>query len=274
MKKIYSHKEIMAATILGGPIATGWLMAHNYKAFKETNNAVKAWLISISSTVFLLAGLYWLDSIIVIPRHLVPVTYIIITHFIIKKYQDNKIGDHLHKGGDLFSGWRVFLISLIVGALTIAGTFGFDYALEKAAEINYTVVYYGKLNNEIKYQNDNVSNAEANAFGKALSGLNYGIEDKEAEPEDNGINVGGYSFMRPIPIVGYSHNYGRKNIVLDKINGNYELTISIDGLRGEQLSQIDEYYSSLRRNLQGSFPKNKIIVNLMRNETVVIRIES
>jgi hypothetical protein len=263
MKKIYSHKEIIAATLLGGPVATAWLMSRNFLVFGEKRKAALTWLICIVFTLSLFAVLYFAAEKYYIPRHLIPVSYTIIAHFFIAGFQSKKINDLIHKGTEIFSGWRVALVTVVSAVLTFACVYAITVFYESEQEKQYLSVYYGKLYHTLVYESKNISSAEADSFGSALVQCGY-FDEIEQGPERTSRSFLGYRIM-----INRKEQF-RKQILLRKKDNDYELDISTRGFESSGISELNDYFSGVRNDLQKYFPHNRIIVNITTDTENVI----
>lgn len=51
--KIYGDRAINIGTLIGGPIAAGYLIAENYKVFNEFSKARRTWLYTILASIII-----------------------------------------------------------------------------------------------------------------------------------------------------------------------------------------------------------------------------
>ncbi|HET6992592.1 MAG TPA: hypothetical protein VFJ43_14760, partial [Bacteroidia bacterium] len=75
LPKIFRVKAIYGATFLGGPLAAGYIMAHNYKIFGEPGKAKLSMAIAILSTLLLFLFVFNLPSSVKIPNQIIPLFY-------------------------------------------------------------------------------------------------------------------------------------------------------------------------------------------------------
>ena len=127
-KKLFSQKSIALATYFGGPAAAGYLVKKNYEAFDQEENGMKAFIISVVSTILIFAGIFSIPEHILdnIPNALIPAVYTGIIALIVEQTQGKRIKEHKLSGGEFFSGWKaagigaIFLVILVVVIAGIA----------------------------------------------------------------------------------------------------------------------------------------------------------
>ncbi|PIF30130.1 hypothetical protein CLU81_0533 [Flavobacterium sp. 9] len=137
-KKIYGSLAIGIATFLGGPLVAGYLIAENFRTFKDNKKAKITWIITIV-TIILSYGVFFFIKNINLPNEIInisyiiiPVTYIAVTFYFAKIFQEQKSNEHIKNGGKYYSWWRIMLIAMIANfilALLISGFFLFYIAL-------------------------------------------------------------------------------------------------------------------------------------------------
>ncbi|CAM1345215.1 hypothetical protein [Tenacibaculum amylolyticum] len=126
--KLYSSKAISGATILGGPLAAGYLISQNFKALNKPNEGHKSLIIGIIATIVLFGGIFMIPEKIVtkIPNQLLPLIYTGITWTIVEWKQGDILKIHKENGNSFFSGWKAAGIGVI--SLLIIGVVVFGYA--------------------------------------------------------------------------------------------------------------------------------------------------
>ena len=105
--KVFTNKLISIATFFGGPLAAGFLIAHNYKVFGNTSAARKTIFLGVVFTLLLFSLLYSLpqNSVDKIPSAIIPGIYTAIIAFLVERLQGDKIKEHLINNGPKASGW-------------------------------------------------------------------------------------------------------------------------------------------------------------------------
>jgi len=104
--KIYTNKTISIATFFGGPLAAGFLIAHNFKVFGNKSAANKTLLIGILVTLLLFALIYSLPNNLLgkLPSTILPAVYTAIIALLVEKYQGDQIKEFLQNQGQKASG--------------------------------------------------------------------------------------------------------------------------------------------------------------------------
>lgn len=242
--KIYSEKAITTGTFLGGPLVAGYLIAENFKAFGDYNKAKNTWIISILSTILIFGLIFLIPENIQIPNVIFPLIYMSIAGYLTKLYQQQKINEHINNRGEQFGWWRTIAISLVGCIITIGPIFGVAFASEAAnGRLAESTKKYGIMNHEIVYQNN--------------------ITENEAD------KIAG-SFEKNT----FFDNQATKYIYLEKIDNNYEISISCNESIQTDLNGF-QYFTQLKNDMQKDFANNKIIFKLVVNDldNVVKRIE-
>lgn len=116
--KIYSDSAVTLGTFLGGPLAAGYMMAANFKAFNEPEKVKATW--SYAFFCYILIFVLFFSSFgFEIPPYLVPLTYVLLAYFFVKRFQKNNIDAHVDAAGELFNWWKVVRIILLCFFITI-----------------------------------------------------------------------------------------------------------------------------------------------------------
>lgn len=74
-EKVYRERGIVAATFLGGPLAGGYMLAMNFKAFNEPTKARWAIAGSVAFTLTLCCVLIFAPSLSRVPSRLITLAY-------------------------------------------------------------------------------------------------------------------------------------------------------------------------------------------------------
>jgi hypothetical protein len=187
-RKVFTIRAISIVSFFGGPIAAGFLISKNYKAFEKENAALNSIFIGVISTILIFAGLFFTPERISdsIPITLIPPIYTALITALVERLQGQKIENYLEKYGQKASNWQAagfgflgFLIiagflAIMIPAIPIKG-------YEKSITIEKDVIlYYGKKIDESK------SHAIADAikqsrFLQASDGADLFLSD---EPEN------------------------------------------------------------------------------------------
>lgn len=159
-QKIFTNKAISVATFFGGPLAAGFLISKNYKAFGNDNAARNSIFIGIISTILLFAGIFMLPEKIIdrIPQALIPAIYTAIIAGLVEKLQGQKIKSFLDNNGQKASNWQAagygFLGLLIIAGFLVIMIFAIPTeGYEKSINIEKNVIlHYNKKIDESKSQ--------------------------------------------------------------------------------------------------------------------------
>ncbi len=119
LHKIYKDRAIWAGTFLGGPLAAGYLIAHNFNAFNEPRKAKMTWIYSIIATIIIFGGVFLIPDPDKIPRQIVPLIYTAIAYFLVQRFQGKLIETHLDAGGKAYSWWKAAGIGLVGTVITV-----------------------------------------------------------------------------------------------------------------------------------------------------------
>jgi hypothetical protein len=123
-EKIYKERAIWVGTFLGGPLVAGYLIAENFKVFKENEKAKITWVIAIVTTIVIFGGLSFIPENVKIPNQIIPIIYTAIAFSLAKRFQEQKSNEHIENGGEYYSWWRIIAIG-IIGLLISVCTFIF-----------------------------------------------------------------------------------------------------------------------------------------------------
>ncbi|MBF7092488.1 hypothetical protein IUY40_13195 [Flavobacterium sp. ALJ2] len=241
-QKIYKDRAIWVGTFLGGPLAAGYLIAENFKAFNETQKAKTTWIIAIIATIIIFGGIFLIPEDVTIPNQIIPLVYTGIAFYCVQHYQGQKINEHINSGGPFYGWWRTIGIGFIAISITLVVIIGVILYTETTG-FNEVTKEYGVLKNEIVYE-DNIPANEV---------------DKIAE-----------SFEK----TAFFENTIKKHLYLKKDNSIYEISISCN----QYITDDPEAQASfvlLRDEIQKEFPNNKIVFNLVVEslDNIIKRIE-
>jgi hypothetical protein len=228
--KIYKDRAIWVGTFLGGPLAAGYLIAENFKAFNETKKAKTTWIIAIIATIVIFGGVFLIPENVKIPNQIIPLIYTGIAFYCVQHYQGQKINEHINSGGAFFGWWRTIGIGIITLLITVSVVMCIVFSSE-AGQFYDATKKYGVMENEIAY-NDNIQEKEVDRLAEAF--------EKTA----------------------FFENSIKKYVYLKKDNTTYEVTISCNqSIENDYLLQ--ESFSLLRDEIQKDFPNNKIVFKLV-----------
>jgi hypothetical protein len=231
-RKIYKDRAIWVGTFLGGPLAAGYLIAENFKAFNDTDKAKKTWIYAIIATVVVFGGVFLIPENVKIPNQIIPLIYTAIAYYLVQHYQGQNISAHLNSGGQLFGWWRTIAVGLIGLAITIIPIIGFALLSDSIDNASISTKTYGIMKHEIDFDKNNISETEVNKIADGLTKTTF---------FDEAVT---------------------KYVYVNKLNDKYELKISVvDGIAND--SEALQPFIDLRTDLQTMFPNNKIVFKLV-----------
>jgi hypothetical protein len=118
--KIYTINSIRIATFLCGPLAAGYLVSQNYKAFDQREKVTITWIISAGALIAIVALAAFTSSIERFPKVVFPLVYAWGTFLLVQKFQGEQMKEHFAAGGKTFTIWRALLAGLICLVVTLA----------------------------------------------------------------------------------------------------------------------------------------------------------
>jgi len=122
--RLYSISSIDIATFFGSWLAGSILISRNFTRLGNHDSGRNAILLGIASSV----ALVLVTLSIVVPegaeralRHRIQAAQVAVIHLIVKRVQGAALTSHAAGGGEFFSRWRAFGVSLLVipGALAL-----------------------------------------------------------------------------------------------------------------------------------------------------------
>ncbi|HPX04308.1 MAG TPA: hypothetical protein PLC17_00105, partial [Tenuifilaceae bacterium] len=178
--KFYSQKAISVATVVGGPLAAGVLIYHNFKTLNKRRQAVNSLIIGTFTTIIILAAVFMLPEGIIdkVPNILFPLIYSLIVYLIVERPQGEELEAHKQKGGQFYSSWRGAGIGALSIAVLFAGVFGAIYLTTPSYNFD-TEMYDNEI--EIFTRNEKkalqvFSLAEGTSDQRLLRELTIGLE--------------------------------------------------------------------------------------------------
>lgn len=242
--KIYKDKEIWVGALLGGVLAAGYMIAHNYKTFGAADKARKTWLVTVAALVFLLYISFFAPYFDRVPGTFFSLVLAGITVVLVQMYQGENIKAHVSAGGRIHSWWTTLGVSLVGAVVSVLLFLGAGFVIDSIANANITTKTYGTMRNEINFDQSNITESEVDALAGAL--------DKK----------------------GFFDDQGKWYLFARKDGDVYEITVSVTRAAVTDKEHL-EFFSRLREEVQAQFPNNKIVINLAVENlrTVAKRIE-
>lgn len=230
-KKIYKDREIWVGTLLGGTLAAGYMVAHNYRAFGETDKVRKTWLATVAATAFVIL-ISFAPYIERLPNSLFGLVCAGIAVVLAQIFQGEQIKNHIRAGGQIQSWWKTIGVSLAALAVTVVMIVGIAFIQTIVEESNEASKFYGESRHEISYNKSNISEGEVDRIADASIKSNLFF--------NNGQKW--FAYAR-------------------KVNTDYEISLSVTRAALNDKDFL-KFLDEERGYIQTYFPNNKIIINL------------
>lgn len=243
-KQIYSERKVWTGTLLGGPLVAGYMIASNFKAFNEPNNAIKTWVYAIVATVIIFGGVLMIPEGNKLPSQIIPLIYTGIASFLVQRLQGKQLAKHAEDGGKSYTWWRTIAVGLIGLVLTFAALFGFFFVKESVGNGSLSTKTYGSKKHEIFYNKSNIAEEEIDQLATKLTAT------------------------------GFFDDFQTKSIYAEKIAEGYELSIPVvAGMEKDQSAFVP--FIQLKNDLQRLYPDQKIHLKLVLDnlDNVIKRID-
>ncbi|QEM12623.1 hypothetical protein [Mucilaginibacter rubeus] len=118
--KIYTLNSIRIVTFLFGPLAAGYLVSQNYKAFDQREKVTATWIIAVVALIAVVGLAIFTSGIERFPKFVFPLAYAWGTFLLVQKFQGEQMKEHSAAGGTTFTIWRALLAGLICLVATLA----------------------------------------------------------------------------------------------------------------------------------------------------------
>jgi hypothetical protein len=242
--KIYNERAIWAGTFIGGPLAGGYLIAENFKAFNKKTEARNTWIFAILANIVIFGGVFLIPNAEKIPRQIIPIIYTAIAYALVKHYQGSEINAHVSESGPVFSWWRTLGISIVGLLITIIPIFGIAYLSDNSTNAATDTKTYGTMKHEVAFDKSNITESEVDKLAEALRKTTF---------FDDAVT---------------------KYVYAKKVGKNYEISIPCDIAVTTNPTALAPFIQ-LRKDMQDLFPDSKIIFNIVVDnlDHVVKRLE-
>ncbi len=244
-KKIYSDQKVWTGTLLGGPLVAGYMIASNFKAFNNPNQAIKTWVYAIIATVIIFGGVLMIPEGNRLPPQIIPLIYTGIASYLVQRFQGKQLAKHAEEGGKSYSWWRTIAAGLIGLVLTIGALIGFLFVKESIGNGSLSTKTYGSKKHEIVYDKSNIA------------------EEEEID-----------QLATKLTATGFFDDFQTKSIYAEKVAGGYELSIPVvEGMEKDQSAFTP--FIQLKNDLQRLYPDQKIHLKLILDnlDNVIKRID-
>jgi hypothetical protein len=119
--KLFSEDKLLLGAIFGGPFVASYILYRNFRTLNEHKKAAAVIIIIAFVTIWAFwAGMRGIN--IPIPMAVLPFLYTGIAWGIMKKYQAERIKEHINNGGELI-GWKKLLTIIILGYIILSAPF-------------------------------------------------------------------------------------------------------------------------------------------------------
>ncbi len=166
--KIYTNKAVWLGAVLGGPLAAGYLIAENFKAFNQPDKAKKTWIYTIIATIIIFVGVFSIPDSIKIPKQIIPLIYTGSAYYLVQHFQGGNITAHINAGGQLHSWWRTLAVGLVGLAVILIPVFSIVF-LTGTPAVTETTNTYGVIKHKIAFDKNNISETEVNKIADGLT---------------------------------------------------------------------------------------------------------
>jgi len=117
--KVYSQKQIVIGTLIGGLLVAAYLLSANFKVFNERSKVGATWVI------FVMVGiLFSLSSLVPGLERLPNIVFIILGAVIVSAvfsmYQSKKVQAHIEKDGQVQPTGKLVLVILVGVAIIVS----------------------------------------------------------------------------------------------------------------------------------------------------------
>jgi eukaryotic-like serine/threonine-protein kinase len=122
--KVFDNTSIWLGSYIGGPFIAGYMIAKNFKAFKDTQRENTTWIITILFLIFFFIVIFSIPEDSKIPNYIIPITYTAVASYLMQLFQGQSLAKHLSAGGQIHSRWRSAGIGLVGFVVTLVMIIG------------------------------------------------------------------------------------------------------------------------------------------------------
>lgn len=135
--KLYSQRAISIATFLGGPLAAGYLVRENYLELNKPDEAKKAFIYGLLTTVAVFGFIFIMPESIMekVPNQIIPLIYTAIIYYVVEQTQGEILKLHKELGNEFYSGWKAARIGFVSLLLLITLIFGYFFLFENEGNL-------------------------------------------------------------------------------------------------------------------------------------------
>lgn len=128
--KVFDNTSIWLGSYIGGPFIAGYMIAKNFKAFKDTKRENTTWIITILFLIFFFIVIFSIPEDSKIPNYIIPITYTAVASYLMQLLQGKSLAKHLSSGGQIHSKWRSVGIGLVGAIVTLMMIIGISAITE------------------------------------------------------------------------------------------------------------------------------------------------
>lgn len=159
--KVYKTKDIFGAAILGEPLAAGYAIAQNFKAFGDSRKyKITIYTTLVFSALLFVSVIFMEDTGPQLPKRFIPFVYAAIFYGVANFYQAHLIDEHINAGGEVFKIGRTALVIVISLAITVVTFLLLFTFLTREDKIENYIFTFKNQPNEVEYYADRVSKEE------------------------------------------------------------------------------------------------------------------
>lgn len=116
--KYYNGRSIFVASMIGGPIAAGWLMAKNFKAVNKGEFSMATNIISMLLTIAIIYGVFQIPEEMDVPNMMIPIMYSALYILVFNMTQDKLIEERLTDKKEYYPLLYAIVSAIVIGLLT------------------------------------------------------------------------------------------------------------------------------------------------------------
>jgi len=111
--KIYTGGAIVIGTLLGGPLAAGYMIARNFKIFNAHHHIRKTWIYAILTAIVSITLMYLTAEDDFIPDYTIPLMYTAMAYYLLSHFQKETIDAYTSIHGAKFGLLNIVCVGVI-----------------------------------------------------------------------------------------------------------------------------------------------------------------
>lgn len=116
--RIYNYISIGIATLLGGPVATAYLLSKNFEVFNRPDAKIVTWSVAVIIELGIIVSFITIPAVTDLSIA-IPLIYIVTALLLTKIFQGRQMAEYYTGGGDAFSYGRGIGIGALILAITL-----------------------------------------------------------------------------------------------------------------------------------------------------------